>query len=152
MIQDDGVVIWESNVIVRYLAAKYGVVRLWPEALAARAVADQWMDWQVATLLPNLTIVFWGLVRTPSEQRDLAAIDAATKTLGRSFAALDPHLADRPYVTGPRLTMGDILVGAACYRYFALPIERPALPRLEAWYEALRDRERCRTHVMIPLS
>lgn len=100
----------------------------------------------------HLTTVFWGLVRTPSEQRDLAAIDAATKALGSSFAALDPHLADRPYVAGPRLTTGNILVGAACYRYFELPIERPALPRLEAWYEALRDREPFRTHVMVPLS
>ena len=50
------------------------------------------------------------------------------------------------------LTMGDIAVGAACYRYHALDIERPALPNIAVWYERLQEREPFRTHVMIPPS
>src|SRR3712207_3006566 len=38
-VEDDGggVVVWESNAIVRYLAARYGAGSLWPEDPAARA-------------------------------------------------------------------------------------------------------------------
>src|SRR5262249_59110771 len=44
-IDDDGVVLWESNAIVRYLAAKHGAGGLWPTELAVRADSDRWMDW-----------------------------------------------------------------------------------------------------------
>ena len=30
VLEDGGVVVWESNVIVRYLSAKFGTERLWP--------------------------------------------------------------------------------------------------------------------------
>jgi len=49
-IRDDGVTLWESNTIVRYLAAKYGAGSLWPEDLAARSLAEKWMDYQLGTV------------------------------------------------------------------------------------------------------
>ena len=61
-IEDDGVVVWESNTIVRYLAARYGADSLWPADPARRAQADKWMDWMITSLLPDMTVVFWGLV------------------------------------------------------------------------------------------
>jgi glutathione S-transferase len=152
VIEDDGVVVWESNAIVRYLAARYGEGGLWPADPARRAQADKWMDWKITCLQPDMTVVFWGLVRTPPEQRDTARIDSAAERLGRTFAILDEHLAGHRYVAGDNLTMGDIPVGAACYRYHALPIKRPALPALESWYARLREREPFRSHVMIPLT
>ncbi len=151
-IEDDGVVVWESNTIVRYLAARYGADSLWPADPARRAQADKWMDWMITSLLPDMTVVFWGLVRTPPEQRDAAKIKASAEKLGRTFAILNDHLADHRFVTGKDFTMGDIPVGVVCYRYHALPIERPALPGLETWYARLQDREPFRTQVMIPLS
>lgn len=149
---DGDFVLWESNAIVRYLAAQYGAGGLWPEDPAVRAVADQWMDWQQTTLMPDFTIVFWGLIRTPPEDRDQAAIETAVAALGPLWQRLERHLADRDYVVGDSFTMGDIPVGAACYRYHALDIERPALPNIEAWYTRLRDRAPFREHVMIPLT
>ncbi len=58
----------------------------------------------------------------------------------------------RRFVAADSLTMGDIAVGATCYRYHALDIERPVLPNIAAWYERLQERAHFRTHVMIPLS
>src|SRR5687768_18396743 len=49
-IDDAGFVLWESNAIVRYLAAKHGEGTLYPADLRQRADADRWMDWQVTTL------------------------------------------------------------------------------------------------------
>lgn len=151
-LEDGDVVLWESNVIVRYLAARFGAGSLSPADPAARALADQWMDWQQTTLLPDMRTVFISLVRTPAAQRDPVAIDAATASLKGIWARLDAHLATRPFVAGDALTMGDIPVGVFCYRYHALEIERAPLPHLEAWYQRLVTREAFRTHVMIPLA
>jgi glutathione S-transferase len=151
-IDDDGVVLWESNACVRYLAARYGAGSLWAADSAERARADRWMDWQAATLLPDMGVVFWGLIRTPAEQRDPAAIEAAAGRMHDLFQILDQRLAGQNFVTGSEFTMGDIPVGAACYRYHELPIERPRLANLAAWYERLRQRAPYREHVMIPLT
>jgi glutathione S-transferase len=151
-IEDGDVVLWESNVIVRYLAARYGAGKLWPEDPAVRGVADQWMDWQQTALSPDMRTVFWGLVRTPVEKRDGAAIAAAVRRLKDLWAMLDAWLEERPFVAGRHLTMGDVPVGVHCYRYHALEIERPALRNLAAWYERLQAREPFRRHVtQIPL-
>ena len=82
----------------------------------------------------------------------MAAIKAAAERLGGLWRILDQHLAEREFVAGERFTMGDIPVGAACYRYHALPLERPRLPSLAAWYGRLQERAPFREHVMIPLS
>src|SRR5207245_2244490 len=60
-IEDDGLVLWESNAVVRYLAAKHGAGSLWPDDLSQRADADRWMDWATSTVAPAITPVFWGL-------------------------------------------------------------------------------------------
>lgn len=151
-LRDGTVVLWESNVIVRYLAARYGAGGLWPTDAGVRGVADQWMDWQQTTLGPEMRIVFWGLVRTSPERRDRAAIDAAIDRLAELWGRLDGRLADRPFVAGDEFTMGDIPVGVMCYRYHALDVKRPRLDHLEAWYARVMERPAFRAHVMTPLS
>ena len=152
LVDEDGTTLWESNSIVRYLAARYGAGSLWPEDPAARAVADRWLDWMQTTLTVNLTPVFFGLIRTAAEKRDMDAIARAARAMGETWRILDTHLEGRRFVAADALTIGDIAVGAACYRYHALDIERPALPNIAAWYARLQEREPFRTHVMIPLS
>ncbi len=145
--------LWESNTIVRYLAAKHDFGGLYPASPEERALAERWMDWQLSTLARPLGIVFQGLVRTPPERRDRAAIAAAAAELPPAFAILDRHLEQRPYVAGDRFTVGDIPVGAFAHRWLSLEaIERPALPALERWHAALAERPAFREHVMLPLS
>jgi glutathione S-transferase len=151
-ISDGGFVLWESNAIVRYLAAGHGMGTLCPEDLAERADADRWMDWQLGTLWANFRPAFIGLIRTPPEKRDGASIATAIGKTARNLAILDAHLAGREYVTGPSLTMADIPLGVTAYRWFTLDIERPPMPDLEAWYERLCARAPYRANVMLPLS
>ncbi|HET6304899.1 MAG TPA: glutathione S-transferase family protein [Myxococcota bacterium] len=151
-LEDDRFVLWESNVIVRYLAAKHGAGSLWPTDLEERAVADQWMDWQQTTLLPDMRTLFWGLVRTAPERRDLAAIDAAAKSLASIWQRLAEHLTHRSFVVGERFTMGDIPVGAMYHRYHALGVAEQEPKSLAVWYERLEERPAYRAHVMLPLS
>ncbi len=152
VLDDGGMLVWESNAVVRYLAAKYGAGGLWPEEPAERSLADRWMDWMITTILPDMHPIFLGLIRTPEDQRDMALITAAAERLGKRFLLFDQHLDGWPFVAGEAFTMGDIPMGAACYRYHALPIERPALPNVAAWYDRLQARDAFREHVMIPLT
>ena len=71
VLQDGDVTLWESNIIVRYLAARYGDDSLWPEDPVVRAETDKWMDWMITTINPAIFPTFWGLIRTPPEQRDM---------------------------------------------------------------------------------
>jgi glutathione S-transferase len=140
VIEEDGFVLWESNAIVRYLAAKHGAGGLWPAELRTRADADRWMDWQTTTFGPAMGPAFHGLIRTAAEKRDQAAIEAAVAKTEPMAALLDAHLADRAFVAGAAFTMGDIAAGAAAHRWLNLPIAREPRPNLERW--ALRLRER----------
>lgn len=151
VIDDDGVVIWESHAIIRYLATKYGIGPLWPEDPAERSLADRWIDW-TATMLQAAFIncVFWGAYRTAPERQNKAMIAEGLARTNELFAILDGHLADKPYITGDRFTMGDIPPGAQLYRYFTMDIERPDLPNVEAWYARLQARPAYQGHVMIP--
>src|SRR5690606_18729823 len=80
-IVDDGFVLWESNSCTRYLAAKHAPGTLYPDDLRVRANGERWMDWQLTIVSPAMVPVFWGLVRTPAEKRDNAAIEQARKKL-----------------------------------------------------------------------
>lgn len=151
-LQDGAFSLWESNVIVRYLAAKYGAGDLWPLDPEKRALAEQWMDWQQTTLLPDMTTVFWGLVRTEPHRRDRAAIDAAVENLESLWARLDQNLGDRSFVAGDAFTMGDIPVGAMWHRFHALGVGRATAANISAWYQRLQTRPAYRAHVMLPLS
>jgi glutathione S-transferase len=145
-------VIWESNSAVRYLSAKYAAGTLWPNDPGQRSEADRWMDWQLSTISESMRVVFWGLIRTPAEKRDMAAIRKAAEDAGKLFGRLDAHLADRRYVAGQHFTMGDIPVGCFVHRYHALDIERPALKNLRAWYDRLATRPAYAKHIMVKLT
>jgi glutathione S-transferase len=151
-IDDDGFVLWESNAIVRYLAAKHGAGTLWPTDLRQRADADRWMDWQASAVGPAITPVFMGLIRTPPDKRDPAAIEAGRKRTAELMAVLDAHLARRRFVAGDSLTMGDIPLGVMAYRWFNFAIERPETKHLRAWYERLTQRPAYKQHVMLPIT
>jgi len=151
-IDDEGFVLWESNAIVRYLAARHSAGRFCPADAQQRADADRWMDWTTSTVAPVMTPLFWGLIRTPAEKRDNAAIEGHRLEMEKLAAILDARLKGRQYLCGDTLTMGDIPIGCFIYRWYALPIERGEHPHLRAWYERLAARSAFREHVMLPLT
>lgn len=149
-IEDDGAVMWESNAVVRYLAARYGAGSLWPQDPVERARADQWMEWAQTTIGPPITAVFWGIARTPRAQQKLDALTPSIERLGQVLAVADAHLGQSAFLGGDRFTFGDIPLGTMMFRYFTLAIDRPSLPALERWYARLAERAAYREHVMIP--
>ncbi len=150
-INDDGFVLWESHTIVRYLAAKHGAGTLWPTDLKMRADAERWMDWAF-TFQNAMRPVFWGLIRTPDEKRDMKAIEDGRRRCIKLLAIPEAGLAGRQYVAGNAFTMGDIPLGCEVQRWMRVPIERPAFPNVHAWFERLCARPLFRKLVDLPLS
>lgn len=151
-IDDDGVILWESNTIVRYLAAKHATGSLMPAGHAGRAHAEKWMDWQMGSIQQGLTPVFWNLIRTPADKRDMKAVEAGQVTVNKSLAILDEHLKGKAFMLGDTFSVADIPLGCIAYRWYGMPIERPVFANVRAWYERLSTRPAYKTHVMLPIT
>jgi glutathione S-transferase len=147
-LEQDGFVLWEANSIVRYLAGKHGQGTLEPVDPKQRALAGQWMDWQLSVLGPAIHATFWGLVRTAPEKRDHAAIDASKAKTTAAIQILDAQLAKTAYVAGDAFSMGDIPVGIFSYRFHALVKDRPPLPHFERWFAAISSRPAFHDHIL----
>ena len=137
VMEDDGYVLWESNVIVRYLCAKYASGDFYPETLAERFDAERWMDWQQTTVNPASRPGFWQLIRTPADQRNAQAIAQSNAAVELLMATLDSHLEKRRFMLGERFSMADMPLGCEVHRWFALPQLREKRPHLERWFAEL---------------
>jgi glutathione S-transferase len=151
-IEDGDFVLWESNAIVRYLSRTYGSGRLWPDDPRRAADADRWMDWQSTMLTPAMGDAFWHLVRTPPEQRDMRLVEASIAKTEPRMAILDAHLADRAYVAGKTLTMGDLPVACAAHRWLGLPCEKTPRPNVERWVAGIRTRAAFAEVLTLPIT
>ena len=151
--EEDGFLLWESNSIVRYLVGKYDKNNvLEPKDPRQRARASQWMDWQLSVVAPAIFHAFWGLIRTPPEKRDMAAIKISQDKTTDAMKMLEAQLATTAYVAGPAFSYGDIPVAIMCLRYRALVPDRPPTPNLDRWYDAIAKRKAFHDHVSsIPL-
>jgi glutathione S-transferase len=130
-IEDGDKIVWESNSILRY---------------------ERWMDWQLASLNPPMTAMLLGYYRTPQDQRDAAALEAARKEALRCWTIVEKFIVGRKYLAGPDLTLADIGNGILAHRWHNYPIERPELPNIKAWYQTLSERGGFHAHVLGPIA
>jgi len=151
-IDDDGFVLWESQAIVRYLCLKHSLGTLCPTDIQKRADADRWMDWNTAHLAGPFREVFWGMVRTAPEKRDLAFIEKNRVVTAKALDIPEKVLGTQPFIAGDRLTMGDFPLGTYVHLWMSMPIERPAHPNLVAYHKRLLERPAFNKGVNTPLS
>ena len=152
LIEDDGYRLWESNVIVRYLCARYAHGGLYPDDLQARFIAEQWMDWQQTTFNPAGRDAFVQLIRTPAAERDEARITHSVNSTVPLLATLEAHLGKHAFMAGDKFSMADIPVGCEIHRWFGLPLQHPSLPNIERWFQSLCERTGARGVLDQPLS
>ena len=141
VIEDENGVLWESNSICRYLAAKHGRADLLPAEPWPRAQVERWMDWQATDLNASWRDAFMGLVRRDPGFADPARIAAGVARWNAMMAILDAQLAATgAFVAGPSFTLADIVVGLSVNRWLMTPMDRPALPAVAAYVRRLEDR------------
>ncbi len=110
------------------------------------------MDWYQTALHRPMTTLFWQLIRTDAEIRDYALVEDAIAECAVYWTMLDRHLEQRPFLLGSDISMADIPLGCAAYRWHSMSFERPNLPALRAWHNCLSERSAYQNHVMLPLT
>ena len=147
-------VLWESNSIMRYVALAYGATsRLYPSTPKVRAGMERWLDWTLTTLQPAERPLFWGLVRTPVADRDMAALQKAADANAALWEMVDRQLSHQTWMEGDDFSLADIAIGCYARRWFGVEgVIRPALPHLQRWYQAISVRPGFQTYVAPPLS
>jgi len=149
--QDGDTVLWESQAILRYLCEREGRSPWYPGDLKGRGLANQWMDWYLTRLHPPMTVIFWALIRTKPQDRDLDAMDKAVGQASEYWRMVDTQLENTAYIIGDEPSMGDIPLGCSVNRWYTLEVERPALPNLEAYYQRLQESPHYCEHVMVKM-
>jgi glutathione S-transferase len=151
---DGDFVLWESNSIMRYLVLAYGKRSpIYPEAPKRRAGVDRWLDWTLSTLQPVERPVFWALVRTPAEQRDMAAIQKDADAAAVQWRIVDAQLATRRFIEGDEFTIADIALGAFARRWLGVEgISRPNFVHLDRWFAQFAGRPGFQQFVAPPMS
>tara|TARA_R110002012_G_scaffold89940_1_gene220185 strand:- start:7762 stop:8388 length:627 start_codon:yes stop_codon:yes gene_type:complete len=145
-------VLWESNTIIRYLAAQYGQGKLWIADPVARAQAEKWMDWANSTLSPAHRVILMGYIRTPEAQRDSATIEAGMQACEKLFELMDNALAEQAYFSGNTFGLGDISVAPFIYNLWNVGLNWQPRPHLERWYQQIAERPSYQKVVMIPVT
>ncbi len=147
-------VLWESNSIMRYIALAYGgTSTLYPSAPKARAGMERWLDWTLTTLQPAERPLFWGLVRTPKAERDMAALQKVADANALLWEIIERQLSRSAWMEGDDFSLADLAIGCYARRWFGVEgVTRPPLPHLQRWYQAISARPGFRTYVAPPLS
>jgi glutathione S-transferase len=141
VIIDADVVLWESNTICRYLAARHPRSDLLPSAPAERAGVEQWMDWQATELNNAWRYAFMALVRKSPAHTDPAAIRSSAESWNRHLGIIEQQLARTgAYMTGETFTLADIVIGLSLNRWFMTPLARPQFPAVDAYWARLGER------------
>jgi glutathione S-transferase len=151
VIDSDGVILRESNAIIRYLASKHGRDDLYPTDypgdLEARARIEAWMDWASADLYTGARPVFLGLQLKMPPYQDAKLIELGVSDWTKQMTLLDRQLADHgPYLMGRSFTLADVPAGLIVNRWFALDFTKPELKAVAAYYDRLAERPPYRAH------
>lgn len=140
----EGEFFWESNTIVRCLAAIYGKGTLWIEDPKMRAHAEKWMDWSITSARNAIVDAYMGTYRDGDP--DLVERSKAAST--RVWEVPEEVLVNSDYLVGDDFSIADISTGVLVYRHVGLGL--PLTPAVDAWYGRLQKRPAYREIVMIP--
>ena len=133
---DGSLVLWESNTILRYIAAK-AKSALYPADPGKRAQVEKWMDWQLASLNnPYLAMFREAKLEASKRSADFAA---QQKDLGAQLTILDKSM--RKWVAGDELTIADICLAPIVHRCLRFGVELPELANVKRWDEAISSRD-----------
>lgn len=151
---DGDFVLWESNSVMRYLCLAYGRESpIYPAPPKQRAAVDRWLDWTLSTLQPVDRPVFWTLVRTPVEKRDMVAIQKDVDAEAVVWRIVEAQVATRRFIEGDQFTIADIALGAFARRWFGVEgVTKPTLPNLERWFAQISERAGFKQFIAPPMT
>jgi len=133
---DGGLVIWESNTILRYIAAK-AKSPLYPGDPGKRSQVERWMDWQLASLNNPYLAMFREAKLEPAKRS--ADFDTQRKDLGAQLAILDRSMGK--WVAGEEMSIADICLAPIVYRCLRFGVDLPELANVKRWDATISARD-----------
>ena len=115
VLDDDGVIVWESMACSLYLARKYAThagLNLGAQNLQEEAQLLRWSFWTVTEVEKDALTVLMHRRVMPVEKRDANFAEAAEKRLKVPLRVLDTHLKKNAYIAAERFTVADINVAS----------------------------------------
>lgn len=134
---DGDVVIWESNTILRYLAAQ-GAPEMTGKTPAEVTEVERWMDFLLAAVNPGYLAAFKGAKLAEADRP--ADFAAAVADLHAQMSIVDGHLKGRDFIALDRLTLADLALAPILGRCLNFPLDRKPMPELERWFAAISSR------------
>ena len=136
VLEKDGYVLWESNAILEYLAAKRPQSGLMPSDLRPRLQVAKWLYWESAhwdqacaiIVFENVVKAVFGLGEASG-----AEVERGRKLLHRLAKILDAELSVRPYVAGEALTIADFSIAAPLCLHDRAQLKLDAFPNVARW-------------------
>ena len=144
VIDDDGLILWESMAINLYLAKKHGAGGLYPTRLEDEARAWQWSFWGMTEVERPVLIALFNRALYPETQRDAAAADEAEKTLAQPLRVLDGSLGRNAYLLGEHFTVADLNVASILAWARPAQIDMSAFPKVAEWLKNCAERPAAR--------
>jgi glutathione S-transferase len=144
VIDDDGLILWESMAINLYLAKKYGAGRLYPTRLGDEARAWQWSFWGMTEVERPLLTALMNRAVYPEDERDASAADAAEKTLAQPLGVLNGALGRSANLLGDDFTVADLNVASILAWARPAQIDTAPFPKVAEWLKNCAERPAAR--------
>ena len=115
VVDDDGVLVWESMACTLYLAGRFfgnDGLSLAAQTHAERAEILRWSFWVVTECEKDALIFLMHGRLMPAERRKPQLAEEALRHLSSPLRILDQHFQGRAYLAGKRFTAADICVAS----------------------------------------
>ena len=148
VVDDDGVLVWESMACVLYLAERFkapGVPLLAAQDHAEQAEILRWSFWVVTECEKDALAFLMHRILMPAERRKPQLADDAERHLLVPLRVLDQHLQTRPYLAGERFTAADICVASVLAWVQGAAGLMEKCPRVDEWLQRCLSRPAYRT-------
>jgi glutathione S-transferase len=140
VLDDDGLIVWESMAINLHLAMKYGAGKLWPASPADQAHTLQWSFWAMTEAEPPLMTALLNRVMLPPDKRDAKKAEEATAAFQAPLRVLDGALAGRDYLLGSQFGVADLNVASTVGLVGMVGIDVSGAKNAAAWLARCQGR------------
>jgi glutathione S-transferase len=147
ILEDGDFVLWESNAMLGYIAAKADRTDLAPSAPRERAEVERWLSWHNAHFAPAIRKVAFERVVKKLAGRgapDEAIVQQGIAEFAEVARVLDQSLGSKEYLCG-RLTIADFALIPSAALTESCGLDFGPYPNAKRWLERMLARDSVRT-------